>query len=92
MIRIANLETNGNRALIKNLKDEIKDLAFAYTSTEIILGCVDCNGNILVYKIEETQESLQYPFSDLDLTCVYHRFEYFLDPVLQLLFIIAHIP
>lgn len=68
MIRIANLETNGNRALIKNLKDEIKDLSFAYTSTEIILGCVDCNGNILVYNIEETQESLQYPFSDVYLT------------------------
>lgn len=61
MVRVVHQETNGKRALIKNLKEDIKDLSFAYSSTEIILACVDCEGNILVYNIEDSSDSLKYP-------------------------------
>lgn len=60
MIRVAHQDTNGKRALIKNLKEDIKDLAFAYSRSEIILGCIDCERNILIYNIEDGADSLNY--------------------------------
>ncbi|XP_066256745.1 enhancer of mRNA-decapping protein 4 homolog [Euwallacea similis] len=60
MIRVVHQDTNVKRTLIKNLKDDIKDLAFAYSTSEVILACVDCEGNILVYNIEDSADSLNY--------------------------------
>ncbi|CAG9860340.1 unnamed protein product [Phyllotreta striolata] len=68
MVRITNQETN-NRCLIKNLKEDIKDLAFAFTSKEIILGCVDSEGNILVYQINDTPHSISFTL----LLHIYHH-------------------
>lgn len=68
MVRVTNQETN-QRALIKNLKEDIKDLAFAYSREAIILGCVDNEGNILVYEIDDTPHSISYKV----LVHIYHR-------------------
>lgn len=70
MVRVTNQETN-QRALIKNLKEDIKDLAFAYSRESIILGCVDNEGNILVYEIEDTPHAISFKI----LLHVYHRNE-----------------
>ncbi|XP_050294918.1 enhancer of mRNA-decapping protein 4 isoform X2 [Anthonomus grandis grandis] len=59
MIRVVQ-EKNHRRALIKNLKEDIKDLSFAYSPKEVILGCVDCEGNIFVYSIEDGADCLKY--------------------------------
>ncbi|XP_072391528.1 enhancer of mRNA-decapping protein 4 isoform X1 [Diabrotica undecimpunctata] len=68
MVRVTNQET-GTRALIKNFKDDIKDIAFAYLRDEIILGCVDSEGNVLVYKITDETKSISYTL----LLHVYHH-------------------
>lgn len=68
MVRVTNQETN-HRALIKNLKEDIKDLSFAYSRESIILGCVDNEGNILVYEIEDTPHSISFKV----LLHIYHR-------------------
>lgn len=68
MIRVTNQETK-QRALIKNLKEDIKDLAFAYSRSLIILGCVDNEGNILVYQIDDTPHSISCKV----LLHVFHR-------------------
>lgn len=68
MVRVTNQETN-QRALIKNLKEDIKDLAFSFSKEDIILGCVDQEGNILVYQIEDTPHSITYKI----LLHIYHR-------------------
>ncbi|XP_056638330.1 enhancer of mRNA-decapping protein 4 isoform X1 [Diorhabda sublineata] len=59
MVRVTNQET-GHRALIKNLKDDIKDISFAFSREEIILGCVDSEGNILVYQIDDKPLAITY--------------------------------
>lgn len=64
MVRVTNQETN-NRTLIKNLKEDIKDLAFAFSREEVLLGCVDSEGNILVYQIEDSPSDISYPFKIL---------------------------
>ncbi|KAJ8980296.1 hypothetical protein NQ317_005216 [Molorchus minor] len=68
MLRVTNQETN-HRTLIKNLKEDIKDLAFAYSRNMIMLGCVDNEGNILVYEIEDSPNSISYTL----LLHVYHH-------------------
>lgn len=68
MVRVTNQETN-HRALIKNLKEDIKDLSFAYSRESIILGCVDNEGNILVYQIEDSPHDISYKM----LLHVYHH-------------------
>lgn len=70
MIRVTNQETN-ERALIRNLKEDIKDLSFAYSRDSIILGCVDSEGNILIYQIEDAP-SLKFNV----LLHIYHRNEH----------------
>lgn len=68
MVRVTNQETN-NRALIKNLKEDIKDVSFAYSRDDIVLGCVDSEGNILIYQIEDTPLSISYPFIWILIIC-----------------------
>ncbi|KAH1001419.1 hypothetical protein HUJ04_005443 [Dendroctonus ponderosae] len=69
MVRVVHQENHAKRALIRNLKDDIKELAFAYSSVEVILGCVDCEGNILIYNIEDSEDSLSYTL----LLHVFHK-------------------
>ncbi|KAG5876298.1 hypothetical protein JTB14_028939 [Gonioctena quinquepunctata] len=59
MVRVTNQETN-QRTLIKNLKEDIKDVSFAFSREEIILGCVDIEGNILVYQISDKPLTITY--------------------------------
>lgn len=62
MIRVCNLETDV-RALIKNLKDDVRDISFAVSKQEIILGCVDSEGNVLIYQIHDQPSEIKYPFN-----------------------------
>lgn len=57
MVRVTNLETE-KRAIIKNLKDDIKDIAFSFSRSEIILGIIDCEGNILIYNIHDSPQEI----------------------------------
>lgn len=59
MVRVTN-KKSGKRILIKKLKSEVYDIAFALKNDEVILGCVDVEGTVFVYKIEEQQE-IEYP-------------------------------
>lgn len=59
MVRVTN-KKSGKRSLIKELKSEVHDIAFALKNEEVILGCVDFEGTVFVYKIEEQQE-IEYP-------------------------------
>ncbi|XP_060517903.1 enhancer of mRNA-decapping protein 4 isoform X3 [Cylas formicarius] len=68
MIRVTDQETNAKRTLIKNFKEDIKDLSFSYSREEIILGCIDCEGNILVYQIVDDGDTLSYK----QLLHIYH--------------------
>lgn len=61
MVRVVNQETN-QRALIKNLKTDVRDVSFAFLKEEIILGCVDDVANIFIYKIEDSLHFIKYPF------------------------------
>lgn len=50
MVRVTNQQT-GERALIKNLKSDVKDVAFAFSRQQLVLGCIDDEGNVLIYEI-----------------------------------------
>ncbi|XP_054714115.1 enhancer of mRNA-decapping protein 4-like isoform X2 [Uloborus diversus] len=39
------------RCLIKDYKNEVKDIAFAHTTSQVLLGSVDACGELLVHKI-----------------------------------------
>ena len=58
MIRLIQLDTN-DRALIKDIKS-IKDISFALSPNDIILGCADEEGNLYVYHIDNSKGSLMY--------------------------------
>lgn len=62
MVRVADQTNPEKKTLIKNLKGDVKDIAFAYTRPEVILGCIDSEGNILIYNVHETKDSIMYPF------------------------------
>ncbi|XP_008200206.1 enhancer of mRNA-decapping protein 4 isoform X2 [Tribolium castaneum] len=59
MIRVTNQETN-ERALIKNLKNDVKDLSFAFSRQQIILGCIDDEGNVFIYEIIDEPSAIKY--------------------------------
>ncbi|XP_063903240.1 enhancer of mRNA-decapping protein 4 [Zophobas morio] len=59
MVRVTNQETS-ERALIKNLKNDVKDIAFAFSRQQIILGCIDDEGNVLVYEIIDEPSAIKY--------------------------------
>jgi enhancer of mRNA-decapping protein 4 len=61
MVRVTNQETS-ERALIKNLKNDVKDLSFAFSRQQIILGCIDDEGNVLIYEIIDEPSAIKYPF------------------------------
>ncbi|XP_071039309.1 enhancer of mRNA-decapping protein 4 [Parasteatoda tepidariorum] len=46
------------RLLIKDYKSEVKDIAFAHTTSQVILGSVDAMGELLVHKITEEGSAL----------------------------------
>jgi enhancer of mRNA-decapping protein 4 len=59
MVRVTNQETS-ERALIKNLKNDVKDLSFAFSRQQIILGCIDDEGNVLIYEIIDEPSAIKY--------------------------------
>lgn len=61
LIRVANPETN-QRTLIKNTKALVQDISFALTPLQILLGCVDEEGNLFVYNIDNKPDAIMYPF------------------------------
>lgn len=61
MIRVTDRET-GMRMLIRDTKKGVKDLAFAYIRTEVVLGVIDGSGMTYIFKIEKEQNNLLYPF------------------------------
>ncbi|XP_044750702.1 enhancer of mRNA-decapping protein 4 [Coccinella septempunctata] len=67
MVRVVNQETN-QRALIKNLKTDVRDVSFAFLKDEIILGCVDDIANIFIYEIEDTPHFIKFKL----LLHIYH--------------------
>lgn len=59
MVRVVNHETD-QRALIKNLKTDVRDVSFAFLRNEIILGCVDDEANIFIYEIKDSPVGIKY--------------------------------
>lgn len=57
LLRVTDMETN-NRMLIRELKKDIKDLAFAYTRPAVILGAVDDIGTTHVFNIQRTENDI----------------------------------
>ena len=53
VVRVLNQKTE-QRTLLKGMKGRVKDLAFAHTLDEIILGCVDEVGNLFVFLIKNS--------------------------------------
>ncbi|KAJ8729730.1 hypothetical protein PYW08_001311 [Mythimna loreyi] len=47
------------RALIKGMKGEVQDLAFAYIQSQVVLACIDEQGNFYVHEIEVTDSGLR---------------------------------
>lgn len=73
LIRVVNRDTD-QRKLIKNTKALVQDLSFALTPLQILLGCVDEEGNVFVYNIEDNPDSITYPLQENKLKCSYILF------------------
>ncbi|GAB0093302.1 Enhancer of mRNA-decapping protein 4 homolog [Sergentomyia squamirostris] len=56
MVRVVNVQ-NGQRALIKGMKNEVLDLQFAYLDSQIILGCIDEEA-LCINRIEMVSDKL----------------------------------
>lgn len=50
------------RHLIKDYKSEVKDIAFAHSTSQVLLGSVDACGELLVHKISDDGTVILYPF------------------------------
>ncbi|CAK1603588.1 unnamed protein product [Parnassius mnemosyne] len=46
------------RTLIKGMKGEVQDLAFAHIQNQVVLACIDELGNFYVHEIESTENGL----------------------------------
>ncbi|CAG5048188.1 unnamed protein product [Parnassius apollo] len=46
------------RTLIKGMKGEVQDLAFAHIQNQVVLACIDELGNFYVHEIEPTESGL----------------------------------
>lgn len=60
MVRVTNLETN-QRALIKEMNGVVQDISFALIPQQIVLGCVDEEGSLFVYNVDDTADKMEYP-------------------------------
>ncbi|KAG8183618.1 hypothetical protein JTE90_025169 [Oedothorax gibbosus] len=47
------------RHLIKDYRNEVKDISFAHTAAQVLLGSVDARGELLVHKIEDDGSSIK---------------------------------
>ncbi|XP_073941302.1 enhancer of mRNA-decapping protein 4 homolog Ge-1 [Choristoneura fumiferana] len=61
MVRVVYNPEMGNdrRALIKGMKGEVQDLAFAHIHNQVVLACIDEHGNFYVHEIELTDSGLR---------------------------------
>ncbi|XP_063618137.1 enhancer of mRNA-decapping protein 4 [Cydia splendana] len=61
MVRVVYNPEMGNdrRALIKGMKGEVQDLAFAHIMNQVVLACIDEHGNFYVHEIELTDSGLR---------------------------------
>lgn len=51
------------RALLRGMKGQIQDIAFAYIPTQYILGCVDEEGSLFVHNVDHDEDkNIMYPF------------------------------
>ncbi|XP_068621087.1 enhancer of mRNA-decapping protein 4 [Battus philenor] len=48
------------RTLIKGMKGEVQDLAFAHIQSQVVLACIDELGNFYVHEVELTENSLRF--------------------------------
>lgn len=62
LVRVSDAKTN-KRMLIRDLKKDVKDLAFAYTRPAVVLGAIDGNGTTYVFNIRRENDEIQYPFT-----------------------------
>ncbi|XP_037297745.1 enhancer of mRNA-decapping protein 4 isoform X2 [Manduca sexta] len=61
MVRVVyNVEPGTDRrALIKGMKGEVQDLSFAHIQNQVVLACIDEQGNFYVHEIESTDSGLR---------------------------------
>ncbi|XP_050685648.1 enhancer of mRNA-decapping protein 4-like [Leptidea sinapis] len=61
MVRVVYMEPGVNeRILIKGMKGEVQDLAFAFIKNQVLLASIDELGNIFVHEIEFVDGKLRY--------------------------------
>ncbi|KAF5295034.1 hypothetical protein FQR65_LT10587 [Abscondita terminalis] len=58
MVRVTNLETN-RRALIREMNGFVQDISFALIPQQIVLGCVDEEGSLFVYNIDDRSDAIE---------------------------------
>lgn len=58
MVRVTNLETN-RRVLIREMNGLVQDISFALIPQQIILGCVDEEGSLFVYNIDDRSDAIE---------------------------------
>ena len=61
MVRVVSRATS-QRTLIRGLRGMAQDLAFSHLQQEVVLACVDQLGMLMVHRIEEKGETIEYPF------------------------------
>lgn len=58
MIRVTNLESN-RRALIREMNGLVQDISFALIPQQIVLACVDEEGSLFVYNIDDRSDAIE---------------------------------
>lgn len=56
-VRILRIRTD-RRCLIKDYEHEVKDIAFAHSLSQVLLGSIDACGEFLVHKITDLEDSM----------------------------------
>lgn len=57
VVRVVNREST-ERSLLRGMEGMVQDIAFAHIPTQVILACVDEQGNLLVHQIEQTDNKM----------------------------------
>jgi len=57
VVRVVNRATEA-RLLVKGMRGPVRDLAFAHTAAEVVLGCTDSQGNLFVHRVTEAAGGL----------------------------------